>query len=208
MIEFMTEEELKKARDKIILDIVGRNIVDSDNIVRDSLGRAWTLKDWASREFKTSIANDLLDNTLNLMKEYEYDLVFVSYLGDSSDLCSDYQNKVYSISGNSEKYPPLDDALWENGGGLLHPNCRHFIDPYFPGETKLENDTQGKKEINKQKEIRNNFVNTSKQVEKWEQKLARAKITNIDVKKYEQKVEVWNDRLSKLPQPNDASFTK
>ena len=46
----------------------------------------------------------------------------------SGDFCDFYVGKVFSISGNSDKYPPTADM--PNGGPPFHPNCRHTLAPF------------------------------------------------------------------------------
>lgn len=204
MVDFISAEEIKKRKYLSLRNVFAFNIVGSDNKVRDSLGRATSLSDWALREYRTSTANDLLDNTKNLMEEYEHDEVFVDDLGDSSDLCYEYQNSCYSLSGKT--YPDLDSALWSGGGGLLHPNCRHTIEPYFRGITTLEKNSLGKKEVEKNRNERSDYVRTSKQLEGWQNKYDKAVISGIDTEIYERKINYWSGRLEKLPTPDDGSF--
>jgi hypothetical protein len=56
-----------------------------------------------------------------------YDLVIIR--GPiSGDFCDFYVNKVFSVSGRSSEFPPLDAI--PNAGPPFHPNCTHTISPF------------------------------------------------------------------------------
>ncbi|MBT2217831.1 hypothetical protein KK120_18650 [Virgibacillus dakarensis] len=69
------------------------------------------------------------DGTILTMTQEGFDLVQVSYHKSSCDTCSKYENKIYSISGTSDKYPPVSSM--PNGGPPFHPHCRHVLKPYI-----------------------------------------------------------------------------
>lgn len=59
----------------------------------------------------------------------ELDLDLVSITGKlSKNFCSAYLNQVFSISGKSDKYPPLDSL--PGGGPPFHPDCSKSIRPF------------------------------------------------------------------------------
>lgn len=80
---------------------------------------------------------EALYNINQNMDMFNLDLVAVSYHGDASELCVPWQNKVYSRSGTSLKYPPFEPAKWGSGGGLFHPNCRHNVHVFTEGFSTL-----------------------------------------------------------------------
>ncbi len=43
--------------------------------------------------------------------------------------CAVYEGRVYSISGKSKEYPPLD-AAFRGGYSTIHPNCSHSVTSY------------------------------------------------------------------------------
>jgi hypothetical protein len=47
----------------------------------------------------------------------------------ATDGCGFYEGRVYSITGTSEKYPPLSSL--PNGGPPFHPNCIHGAAPFI-----------------------------------------------------------------------------
>lgn len=61
--------------------------------------------------------------------------VLVSSYANCSELCIDWQGKIYEddVYSNLEckgKYPRLSEAV---AGGLFHPNCRHTVELYVDG---------------------------------------------------------------------------
>lgn len=66
---------------------------------------------------------------LNQMTSLGYDLVQMSTHKTSCAVCAALQGRVYSISGNDKRYPPLTRAY--NGvHANIHPRCRHVLAPY------------------------------------------------------------------------------
>ena len=59
------------------------------------------------------------------------DLVKMSSHATTCPVCAPLQGRVYSISGTSTEYPPLEFAY---GGAYanVHPSCRHVLMPYVP----------------------------------------------------------------------------
>lgn len=48
----------------------------------------------------------------------------------------EWQGKVYSVSGKSEKYPPFSICGYGEADGICGINCRHSFYPYFEGMEK------------------------------------------------------------------------
>lgn len=55
------------------------------------------------------------------------DLVEVSSHSPTCAECSAWQGRVYSISGNDKRFPPLPDHV--RSTGLFHDGCRHTLNP-------------------------------------------------------------------------------
>jgi len=58
-----------------------------------------------------------------------YDLVEISTHYPTCEVCAQYQGRVYSISGNDKRFPPLSRAF-SSGYHNIHPNCRHVLVPF------------------------------------------------------------------------------
>jgi hypothetical protein len=59
-----------------------------------------------------------------------YDLVKCTEYGSTCPVCSKFEGRVFSISGKSDKYPPLYGTALKKGYSLIHPNCRHEFIPF------------------------------------------------------------------------------
>lgn len=196
------KEKLKSIRDYVIYT----HIVSESNTILDSIGRAYQLHTWTNRAIRTSIANELLDNTLATVDEYGHDLVYSSYLTDSSDLCLNYQNEIFSRTGLDKKYPPLDPALWRNGGGLIHINCRHRISVYIKGLSELEKEIP-LADVKKNQKAREEYLRIRNQKNKWVKKQKELNELGIKNKKVDAKAREWRNRLNKFqPKPDDKAF--
>lgn len=71
--------------------------------------------------------------TLNQLTNLGYDLVQMSWHNSPCPICAQYEGRIYSISGNDSRFPPLEFAYSSiNSGGHanVHPNC--FVDSQIP----------------------------------------------------------------------------
>lgn len=83
-------------------------------------------------EFLDKRVSNLLrvKETLQKSKELKNDFVLIT-TSNKCTICSNYNQKVYSISGKSPKYPKLPSEISKNGG--FCPNCYLGIHSYFEG---------------------------------------------------------------------------
>jgi hypothetical protein len=84
-------------------------------------------------------------------EEYGADLIEVSAHAGARPLCAPYQGKIFSISGKSEKYPPLSSTSYGEPAGLFGINCGHMSYNFFPGisrQTYAPDETEEQKEEN------------------------------------------------------------
>ncbi len=59
-----------------------------------------------------------------------YDLVRMTSHYPTCEICAQFQGRVYSISGDDKRFPPLSRAF-SSGYRNIHPNCRHSVHPYI-----------------------------------------------------------------------------
>lgn len=64
-------------------------------------------------------------------KKLGTDLVIMDVLGTTCTECAKYQGRVYSLSGNSKKYPKLPDFFYRTG--RVHPGCGHTFSSFIDG---------------------------------------------------------------------------
>lgn len=62
---------------------------------------------------------------INQLTANGYDLVEMSTHYPTCEICAILQDRVYSISGNDKRFPPLSKAIGEYKN--IHPHCRHVI---------------------------------------------------------------------------------
>lgn len=59
-----------------------------------------------------------------------YDLVIITKHSPTCELCARVQGRVFSISGNDKRFPPLSEAF-PSGYRNVHPNCRCVAVPWI-----------------------------------------------------------------------------
>ena len=98
--------------------------------IKDKRGREIALDAYASMVARTTTREATNIGTLNAVQEVGGDLVQITSHNSPCPICSVYEGRIYSISGNDKRYPPLD-AAFSSGYSTLHPNCIHSVTPYF-----------------------------------------------------------------------------
>ena len=68
----------------------------------------------------------------NQLVSYGYDLVEVPEHHPTCERCAIFQGRVYSISGNDKRFPPLS-VIYEEGTHRIHKNCRHVVVGWVEG---------------------------------------------------------------------------
>lgn len=91
------------------------------------------------RNVVTSVGQATAEATLERNREYGLDLVKTSAHAGARPDHFKWQGKVFSVSGTSDKYPPLSASQEEGGtgygtaGGLCGCNCRHSFYTWVEG---------------------------------------------------------------------------
>jgi hypothetical protein len=109
----------------------------------DSRGRNWELGSYVEMASRTTVGQAHLQGGIDRYQQQGRYLVIVSNAPEECRLCRPYEGRVLSLTGRQ----PTDGEL---GGhrfagsleqakrdGLLHPNCRHSLDAFIPGLTRL-----------------------------------------------------------------------
>jgi hypothetical protein len=66
----------------------------------------------------------------NQLIENGYDLMMMTKHFPTCSKCAPLQGRVYSISGQDKRFPPIGVA-YPNGYKIVHPNCRHVMTPWI-----------------------------------------------------------------------------
>ena len=104
----------------------------------DKAGRRWDLLNYSEMLTRTKVLEASNVGTENRMVQNGLDLVLISS-HHADDWCRFYENRVFSISGQSSEYPPLSQV--PNGGCPMHPRCKHSETPFlekFESEELIE----------------------------------------------------------------------
>ncbi|MGJ9460295.1 phage minor capsid protein [Oceanobacillus sp. CF4.6] len=115
----------------------------------DRSGREWNTEAYVNmvmRSTSNNVAKEMQDGR---MDEYGVDLVEVSSHAGARPGCEPYQGKIYSRSGESNKYPPLSETSMGDADGLFGVHCGHVQYPYIEGISKKTYEPGNKKENDK-----------------------------------------------------------
>lgn len=117
----------------------------------DKAGRQWTTEAYANMVIRSNVRRVTTEVQMERAQEYGADLIEVSAHAGARPLCEPYQGRVYSLSGNSEKYPAFSTTSYGEPAGLFGINCGHVQYPFFEGisrQTYSPDDTPEKKAEN------------------------------------------------------------
>lgn len=108
-------------------------ISDGVYIQYDS-GHRDTIETATARAVRTGISQASADIQIARMDEMDVDLVLVSSHLGARPSHAEWQGKIYSRSGQDEKYPDFVDTTgYGTVTGLCGANCRHNFSPWFEG---------------------------------------------------------------------------
>jgi hypothetical protein len=88
----------------------------------DAAGRRWDLLNYSEMLTRTKIREAVSRGTEDRLTANGLDLVQIVGPTLVVDWCGEYRGKVFSISGESDEFPPL--ASTPNGGTPFHPRCK------------------------------------------------------------------------------------
>lgn len=113
--EISHKELANKVRDYLY------DLINNDEFIEiacaDGVIRTYQMRKYAELVGRTELADAATAATLDLCREYDNDLVQWTDHGSVCEECIPHQGQVYSISGTSPDYPPLEEEP------PLHPNC-------------------------------------------------------------------------------------
>ena len=81
----------------------------------------------------TGVNQTASQQTMNNCEALDCDLVEVTAHIGARPEHEEWQGKIYSVSGKSEKYPPFSVCGYGEADGICGINCRHSFYPYFEG---------------------------------------------------------------------------
>lgn len=147
-------------------------------------GRFFSLVNIISFSVVVAFLQDLSYNFFENAIENKQNLVYTNYFDDCSPLCIDYQNDVFYTIRPESGYRYFREALWENGGGIGHPNCRHIFSPFTGNE--LNKNPLSKEEISENYKVdqseKQKLRYYEKKAQKTEEKVKYTKRKNKKIK--------------------------
>lgn len=164
-------------------------VINGMRPIVDKAGRTWTTEAYTQMVIRSGVRKTTTDIQIERLQQYGHDLVEISSHIGARPLCAPYQGRIYSLSGNSEKYPALSETSKGQAAGLFGINCGHRMDPYIEGTTptykpydEKENDKVCK-ESQKQRYY-------ERQIRKWKriEKVYKRDVTK-HISYYESKIE-------------------
>jgi len=120
-----TGSTVKQTKQNLLTRLSDDGIVS----ILDKRGRPIRLDAYASMIARTTTREATNRGAIQQVQDSGSDLVQMTTHFSTCPICAPLEGRVYSISGKSAEYPPLNKAF---GGGYstIHPNC--FIDPQVP----------------------------------------------------------------------------
>lgn len=119
----VTLDTRKQISAALARNLVAQGVSDALTGFVDRAGRRWGLGTYAAMVTRTTTREATSRAAANRMAEHGLDLVTVSSHGGTCEICADYDGNTYSLSGQDDRYEPLDELPpW-------HPNCVHVITP-------------------------------------------------------------------------------
>lgn len=133
----------------------------------DRAGRRWEAASYAEMALRTGSRRTAVDAHMQVLTDGGFDLVYVSDHRQECWICRPWEHRVLSISGADDDHPSLATAT---AAGLLHPNCRHVLNLYVEGATRLRDDTGDEQGEDDRAQLRY----LERQLRKWKKRQAAA----------------------------------
>jgi hypothetical protein len=98
-----------------------------------SSGNRISMAPYVRREIMNGITKVSRTISFERAQEWGSDLIQVTAHAGARPLCYPYQGRVFSVSGQHDKYMSLYDTSYGEPAGLFGINCRHWFFPFFEG---------------------------------------------------------------------------
>lgn len=133
--------KINKEAWKTLSDVIDKNVT----FYKDRADRKWDIVEYIHMKTMTETISAERLSFFTRAIQYGVDLVRIVHLNlhPTCELCAPFENKILSITGNTEGYMSINDAELQ---GLFHPRCDHI-----PEQLELapeDNGEDGKIELN------------------------------------------------------------
>lgn len=122
VVKGFVEGDLRKSK-----SLVYKNLKDKlgDKKFLEINGRSYKPMSYSELLVRTKFHEAQSGASIVTAINYGTDLVKVSSHNTTTEICQDFEGKIYSISGTSSKFPALTES------SPFHPNCLHLMFPEF-----------------------------------------------------------------------------
>lgn len=115
-------EGTTEAAKKLLVKEFGK--ISHGNVININ-GRKYQVDKYAEMVARTRAREANSQAVVKSAADFGQDLVQVSSHNTTSKICQEYEGRIFSISGRSDKYPKLEATA------PFHPNCLHVITVYI-----------------------------------------------------------------------------
>ena len=159
------------------------------------------LPEYVRRELVTGVMNTTRAMSWERAAEWGSDLIQISSHAGARPGCFPYQGRVFSLSGEHEKYPSLKDTTYGEPAGIFGINCRHYSWPWFEGlndeYTEAEKDPAKSAlglDNDELYELSQEQRYNERQIRRWKRRAEFAEGIDLDSSKARAKVKEWQKR--------------
>jgi hypothetical protein len=107
----------------LVRSLINNGVTDALTGFVDRAGRRWDLTTYATMVARTTTRETMTAATVNRMGEHGADIVTISSHPHPADECDEWDGNTFSLSGESEEYPLLEEYP------PFHGNCEHVVTP-------------------------------------------------------------------------------
>ena len=170
-------------------------------------GKVDTVETAVRRAVLTGVNQTAAKLQEELADEVGCDLVEVSAHAGARPEHAEWQGKIYSRSGKSEKYPDFRSSTgYGTGAGLCGWNCRHTFSPYIEGSPRVWTDEklaelsapkyeyQGEQFTEYEAQQKEKYFD--RQITRWRREAEAMKAAGQDPAEARAKVKTWERRKS------------
>lgn len=128
----------------------------------------------------------------NQLTENGYDLVEMTTHYPTCAICAQYQGRIYSISGNDQRFPPLSKPF-SGGYHGIHPQCTHTVVPFIES---LQTDGEMRQAIERSNKP---FVDnrSMREISEYNQGQAKVRQSRQDLYQYERYKQILGEDAPK-----------
>ena len=160
------------------------------------------LPEYVRREIVTQVMNTTRQLSWERALEWGSELIQISVHAGARPGCEPYAGGVFSITGESDKWPSLErDTTYGEPDGIFGINCRHFSWPWFeglneeilPAEKERLSSSHGM-DNERIFELSQEQRYNERQIRAWKRRAAIQEKAGLDPGKATQKIKYWQKR--------------